>query len=257
MRKYIYVWLKTASLSIQSNFQQRGGAFVFMLGKLIRFGFFLLLLTLIGEKVSKVTGYSLNQMIIFFLFFNLFDIFGQTFFRGIYWFRDQIISGEFDFRLVKPMSPLFQALTRQTDILDLPLFVMIVIALIKPALALSPLALLSTLSLSLSGFIIITAIHVFVAGLGVVTTEVDHTIMIYRDLSSMARVPVDIYTPFIRSLITFVIPIGLAYTVPAKAFLNLLSPWLFISSILAAIVFFALSLRFWRYALTQYSSASS
>ncbi len=230
---------------------------MFMIGKLIRFGFFLMLLILIGEKVSLVTGYSLDQMVIFFLFFNLFDIFGQTFFRGIYWFRDQIISGEFDFRLVKPMSPLFQALTRQTDVLDVPLFIIIIIVLIKPALTLSPLSLLFFIILSLSGFIIITAIHIFVAGLGVVTTEVDHTIMIYRDLSSMARVPTDIYTPFIRNLITFIIPIGIAYTLPAKAFLNLLSPWLFIASIAAAAVTLTASLKFWHYALTQYSSASS
>src|SRR3989304_8625296 len=208
MHKYLFVWFKSASLSVQSSIAQRGGAIMFMIGKLIRFGFFLMLLILIGEKVSLVTGYSLDQMVIFFLFFNLFDIFGQTFFRGIYWFRDQIISGEFDFRLVKPMSPLFQALTRQTDVLDVPLFIIIIIVLIKPALTLSPLSLLFFIILSLSGFIIVTAIHIFVAGLGVVTTEVDHTIMIYRDLSSMARVPTDIYSPSIRVLLTFIIPLS-------------------------------------------------
>src|SRR4030042_278722 len=130
MRKYLLVWFKSASLSVQSNLQQRGGSLLFILGKIIRFSFFLILLTIIGERVSKISGYTLNQMIIFFLFFNFFDIFGQTFFRGIYWFREQVISGEFDFRLVKPMSPLFQALTRQTDILDLPIILIVIIVFV-------------------------------------------------------------------------------------------------------------------------------
>ena len=257
MRKYLFVWFKSASLSIQSNLQQRGGSLMFMLGKIIRFTFFIVLLVLIGERVSQVSGYSLNQMIIFFLFFNFFDIFGQTFFRGIYWLRHQVISGEFDFRLTKPMSPLFQALTRQTDVLDLPLFIIIVAILAKQAVSLPLSSLAVFLILIISGMLIVTAIHIFVAGIGVMTTEVDHTIMIYRDLSSMARVPTDIYSPSIRAFLTFIIPIGIAYTIPAKAFLQIISPIFIIYAILASLVFFSISIYFWRYALTKYSSASS
>lgn len=257
MRKYLFVWLKSASLSAQSNLQQKGGALMFITGKFIRFGFFLLLLILIGERVSRVSGYTLNQMITFFLFFNFFDIFGQAFFRGLYWFRQQVISGEFDFRLAKPMSPLFQALTRHTDVLDVPLFVIIVVALVRQAVGMPLQTLGVFIVLTAAGMIIVTAIHVFIAGLGVITTEVDHTMMIYRDLSSMARVPTDIYAPSIRAFLTFIIPIGIAYTIPAKAFLGILSSGLIIYSIFASVIFFAASLVFWRYALTQYSSASS
>lgn len=230
---------------------------MFLTGKIIRFSFFLLLLLLIGERVSKVSGYSLHQMVVFFLFFNFFDMLGQIFFRGIYHFRQIVISGEFDFNLLKPISPLFQALTRVTDVLDIPLFSIISFYLIKQAMKLPINLLFSFGILTFGALLIITAIHIFVAGIGVITTEVDHTIMIYRDLSSMARVPTDIYAPSIRAFLTFIIPIGIAFTIPAKAFLGILSSGFAIYSIIASLFFFALSLKFWKYALTQYSSASS
>ncbi|MBI2009596.1 MAG: ABC-2 family transporter protein [Candidatus Chisholmbacteria bacterium] len=257
LRKYFIVWLKSASLSTQSNLTQRFGAILFITGKLIRFGFFLVLLIVIGDRVSSTTGYSLNQMIIFFLLFNLLDMFGQIFFRGIYWFRQQVVTGEFDFRLTKPMSALFQALTRQTDILDLPLFILIIIYLAKNAAAFAPIPWGLFVALTLAGLVVITAVHIAVAALGVLTTEVDHTMMIYRDLSAMARVPIDIYGSSIRTFLTFIIPIGIAYTIPAKAFLGLVSIQTALISIAIAIASFFLSLILWRFALTKYSSASS
>lgn len=257
MKKYFTVWLKSASLSTQANLTQRFGAILFITGKLIRFGFFLILLIVIGDRVSLTTGYSLNQMVIFFLLFNLLDMFGQIFFRGIYWFREQVVTGEFDFRLTKPMSALFQALTRQTDILDLPLFILIIIYLAKNAAAFAPIPWGLFVVLTGASLVVITAIHIAVAALGVLTTEVDHTMMIYRDLSAMARVPIDIYTSFIRTFLTFVIPIGIAYTVPAKAFLGLVNVQTALLAIAIAIIFLFLSLFLWRYALSKYSSASS
>jgi len=257
MKKYFRVWFKSSTLSVQSNLTQRGGALMFITGKFIRFGFFLILLALIAERVDQVSGFTLQQLVIFYLFFNLFDIIGQVLFRGIYRFRQQILSGEFDFRLVKPMSPLFQALTRETDLLDLPLLIIVLVYLLQDALKQPFQNLIYFLVLFLAGVLIITAIHIFVAAFGIITTEVDHTIMIYRDLSAMARFPIDIYALPIRAFLTFIIPISIAFTVPAKAFMGLIALPTVIFSLFISTLFFLLSLRFWRFALTKYSSASS
>ena len=257
MKKYFLVWLKASELSIQANLAQRGGSVMFMLGKFIRFASFIILLSLISGGVKKATGYTLQQMINFFLFFNLFDLIGQLFFRGIYWFRGQIISGEFDFMLLKPIAALFQVLSRHTDILDLPLLLVVSGYLLTQAVGMPVVNLFIFTILAISGGMIVTAVHIFVAALGVITTEVDHTIMIYRDLSSMARVPTDIYALPIKFLLTFIIPVSIAYTVPAKAFMGILEPNLIFISPTIGIIFFLSSLKFWQYALTKYSSASS
>ena len=81
--------------------------------------------------------------------------------------------------------------------------------------------------------------------------------MVFRDISSMARVPVDIYIDSIRALLTFVIPLAVAFTFPAKALLGLLNPTVIAISFLSSIIFLFASYRLWRFALTKYSSASS
>jgi ABC-2 type transport system permease protein len=110
---------------------------------------------------------------------------------------------------------------------------------------------------SIAGVILSTSIHIFVAALGVLTTEVDHTMWIYRDLSLMARFPIDIYTDFLRALLTFVLPVGIIFTFPAKAFMGILGINNLLIAIVMAGVFYYLSILFWRYSLTKYSSASS
>lgn len=257
MKKHYLIWLTTAKLSIQSMLENRLGVIFFTTGKVFRFLFFLFFLILIHQEVQEVSGYTLRQMIVFFLIFNIVDLFGQIFFRGIYWFRQQVISGEFDFRLVKPANPLFQALTRQTDILDIPMLLLTLTFLFTQGINATFYQLLLFTLVLASGFLIITAIHIAVAALGVITTEVDHTIMIYRDLSQMARVPVDIYTDTIRALLTFVIPVAIAYTLPAKTLLGIVSLPTVAFALIASCITLAVSLKLWHYALTQYSSASS
>jgi len=235
----------------------RLSSLMFLLGKFIRFFFFLWFLLVLRDRIEQVAGYSLDQLIVFFLIFNFFDLIGQLFYRGIYWFRYDIVSGNFDFKLVKPLNPLFQVLTTHTDFLDIPVLILVVVFLGFKIPTIATINLLPFAVLSLVSMLILTAIHIVVAAIGVITTEVDHTIWIFRDLASMARVPTDIYTGFIRALLTFVVPVALVFTYPAKALLGLLSWQLITLTVLAALLVYFLALKFWHYALTQYSSASS
>lgn len=255
--KYPKIWLKTSSLSLQTQVVSRGASLMYITGKLIRFGFFLWLIITVAQNVQMISGYKLNQLIIFFLVFNVFDMLGQILFRGIYWFRGDVISGRFDLVLVKPINCLFQILTKHTDFLDLPLFLIVVGILLKQGLYLKLTDWLLFFILGSASFLIITAIHIIVASIGVLTTEIDHTIMIYRDLSNMARVPVDIYINPIRLFLTVVFPVAIIMTFPAKALMGILAfPWI-IFSLAMSLIFFLISLKFWKYALTCYNSASS
>ena len=255
--KYPKIWLKTSSLSLQSQLTSKGASLMYIAGKLIRFGFFLWLIVRVAQNVQRISGYHLNQLVIFFLVFNLFDMLGQILFRGIYWFRADVVSGRFDLVLLKPINVLFQVLTRHTDFLDLPLFTIVLFALLKQGIYLKPLDWLLFFIIGAASLLIITAVHIFVASIGVLTTEIDHTIMIYRDLSNMARVPVDIYAKPIRLFLTFAFPVAIVMTFPAKAVMGILTfPWISFS-LAVAFLFFFFSLKLWQYALTQYSSASS
>jgi ABC-2 type transport system permease protein len=212
---------------------------------------------LVGGGVDSINGYSTSNLITFFLVFNLFDLFGQIFFRGIYWFRGQVLSGEFDLRLIKPMSPLFQALTRQTDVLDIPMLVVVLSALIWQHLDASINQILLFILLTGSAMVIITSIHILVAALGVMTTEVDHTMMVFRDLTSMARFPIEIYQPLIRWGLTVILPVAAAFTFPAQALSGTITPFWTIMSLIMAVGWWSFSQWVWQRALKHYTSASS
>jgi len=87
--------------------------------------------------------------------------------------------------------------------------------------------------------------------------EIDHTVMIYRDLVSMGRLPIDIYKEPFKSLLTFIVPVGVMVTIPAKALIGLVGPVGVVSSLIFGLALLFFSIKFWHYALKKYTSASS
>lgn len=257
IRKYLYIWFKTTALSLETILTTKAASLMYLGGKLLRFFIFFWLILRIGDQVEKVSGFTVDQLVVFFLIFNLFDSIGQLFFRGVYWFREDVVSGKLDLILLRPMSALFQIMTKRTDFLDVPVFLLVIIMLAKRSINFPFETWLVFGVMMTISIILITAIHIFVVAVGILTTEVDHLMLIYRDFSTMTRLPIDIYLRPIQILLTLVVPVGVIMTFPAKAFLGILSwPNILLGLVLGA-VFLGAGLSLWRYSLSKYSSASS
>lgn len=261
MKKYLRTWLFLALNATLVAFTSRFGAVLLFLGKVLRFFFFLFFFVFLVERTKTLGNYNLWQVVFFYLTFNFIDTLSQFLFREVYRFRYQVVSGNFDFILTKPFNPLFRVIFGGADILDLvillPLLFGVFFTASKLGVSITLFNVLTYIVLSFVGFLIALSFHIFVASLAILTTEIDNTIMLYRDLTSMARIPVDIYREPVRALLTFVIPVAVMMTFPAKALMGLLSlPFIFYSIAICS-VFLFLSLKFWGFALRQYSSASS
>ena len=258
--KYVHLWVKLTANSFLVSLTSRLSAILFLMGKLFRFIFFGVFLIVLFSKTEGIADYTLMQGLFFFLTFNLIDTATQLFFREVYRFRQLVVSGDFDLVLIKPMSPLFRALVGGADPLDLLMLIPYVWALIYVGSKIGQVTLVhmsAYMLLLVNGFVIASGFHILVLALAIVTTEIDHAVMIYRDITSMGRVPVDIYREPLRSIITFGIPVGVMMTFPAKALFGLLSPGVIALSLFIGGVFLFISVRMWKYALTKYASASS
>ncbi len=258
--RYLRFWIKLSVASFTTFFVTRWNMVIFLAGKLIRFVLFIAFLLILFRETDRLVDYNVFQVLFFYFSFVVLDTIAQLFFREVYRFRDLIVYGDFDLVLTKPINSLFRALAGGADPLDLLTLVPYVSSLIYVGVHLGIKSWTSVglyVLLLLNGFVIATGFHILVLALAIVTTEIDHTIMIYRDLTSMGRVPVDIYREPLRSLITFVIPVGLMMTFPAKAFLGLISLQSIIFSLGLGMAFLFFCLRVWKYALTKYTSASS
>lgn len=257
MKKAWNIFLLFTKFSIKITFRHPAGVVLFTLGKLIRFGMFFLFVYYLLFNTKLLAGYSLQQTIIFYMTFNILDTTSQLLFREVYRFRQLVVSGELDTILVKPYHPFLKILVGGVDVLDIIItFIYIAIAafFIMQLPEFSTIHILLYIALLFNGLLIATSFHIAVLALGILTTEVDHTIMIYRDMTRLGTFPIDIYQQPIRFLFTFVIPIGIMVSIPVKSLLNLLSwPW-YIASFSFGFISLFIALQFWNYALKKYQS---
>lgn len=260
VKKYFRVWLALTSYSFMTMLSSRFSFSLFLIGKMLRFIFFFGFLMIVLSKTKFLVGYNSYQVAFFVLTFNLIDTGVQLLFREVYRFRPLVVSGNFDLVLVKPFNALFRVLAGGADVVDLFMFIPFAagaIYLIGKIGSFTILHFTFYILLLANALLIATAFHIAVLALGILTTEIDNTIMLYRDLTRMGMVPVDIYKEPLRLFITFILPIGVMMTYPPKALMGLLSPQgILISFFLGGVLFF-LSLKFWHYSLRRYSSASS
>lgn len=245
--------------SLQTNLASPWIFLIYFFSKLTRYGTFLGFLFLMTSQLKFIGGYSPVQVLIFYLCFNVIDTSAQLLFREVYRFRPLVNSGGFDMVLVKPLNPLIRVLVGGPDFIDAGILLVLLGILIFTIVKISPDAssLLGFGLLLVNSLLIATAFHIFVLGIGILTLSVDHIIMIYRDLTSLVRIPVDFYTQPLRSIITFVIPLGIMFTFPAKALFGLLGWQSVVGSFVMGLSSLFLSIKFWNYSLKHYQSASS
>nr|MBI5455540.1 ABC-2 family transporter protein [Candidatus Levybacteria bacterium] len=262
MKKYFKVWKQIAIMNLESQYGSgsRLNTALLIAGKIIRLFFVLAFLIYLFAHTKTLAGYTLYQTLLFFMTFNLVDITAQFFFRGIYVTRNLVKEGYLDTVLVKPINPLFRIASHTIDFLDLLTLIPVVGVLIYVISNVGPLTYQSVsvyLFLCFLGFLIAMAIHIIIAALAVSTQEIDNEIWIYRDLMTMGRFPVDIYSAPIQFILTFVVPVAVMISIPSKALIgNLAFEWIFTSTTIT-FVFVTFSLWFWNYCLKQYSSISN
>lgn len=261
IKKYVRIWKQLSALAIGSYLSNRIDSITYFIGKTVRFGFFLLLIVSLFAFTDELAGYSQYEVILFFLTFNLVDVFAQALFRGIYAFRTDINRGNFDFILSKPVNPLFYSMSRLTDILDIiflvPIVALIVYVMGKLPVPPGPPQVLLYVGLVLAGMVIVLAIHIISASVTIWKIESENFIWLYREAMTIGRFPPEVYSPAVRALFTFAVPIITAVAFPVKGVLQTLDWEWTLFTLLYAAAFFVFSLIVWKASLKAYSSASS
>ena len=259
--RYFRIWRRLAIISFMVQMESFISSFGYLLGTLGRLGFFLFFLVSIFKQTDALDGYTLPEVALFFLTFNIVDIVAQLFFRGVYGIRSLIREGDFDYFLIQPANILFRVAFHTVDFLDvvtiLPVFAITLYVLNHMGGPIPTFHWILYVLLALNGLVIAFAIHIAVASLAVLTQELENTIWIYRDLMTLGRFPSDIYASPMRAILTFVVPVAVMVSFPAKAFLGRLDKiWVF-QAVAMAMTSLALSLRFWRFSIRRYTSVSS
>lgn len=243
--------------SLKTVMQARAGILLFVIGKALRVIFLFVFLIILFQNTRLIKGYSFSQLVVFYLTYNLIDTCSQIIFREVYRFRPLVVSGEFDMVLLKPFHPFIKILIGGIDFIDIVFLIPYIFGIAYMIGRLPNINIFTItlyLGLLINTFIIATSFHILVLAIGILTTEVDHTIMIYRDITALGRFPIDIYQNPFKDIFTFIIPIGIMMTFPSYALFGLLSNTMLLISCIISAILLIFSLYTWNYALKKYQS---
>jgi len=260
MKKSLKIWWFYTANSFQQMAANRVAMVIFLFGKIFRIAMFFVFLNLVFFSAKSLGGYTPSQAILFYLIFNLIDTTGQLLFREVYRFRPLLVSGDLDLILVKPINPLVRVLLGGADLFDLVVFAALLVILliyIPSNFIVTWPFFFGFLILFVGSLLISAALHIAILSFGILFISIDHLVMIYRDLTALMRIPADVYSAPLRFLLTFIIPLAVMFTLPAKALMGLITwPNIMLSLIISYFIFH-ISLIFWRWSLRFYGSASS
>jgi len=260
-KRYWSLFLQLAKMAFSTATVSKFDFWSFVIGKLVRIVLFLVLIVSLFRFTDNIVGFTKGQMILLYATMNLIDIIVQVFFfRGFHALQHEVRKGNFDFALTKPVDPLVLTTFRYVDLMDivtlLPSVGILVWAIVEIGSATFSQAIWYTL-LSLNGLAIVYGIGLIFGGLTFYTTQMENIWMFYRHGMQMARFPVDIYSGFFRFTFTFILPIAVIVTFPAKAYFGILSLPFYLYSFGLSIVLIMFGKWFWNHALAKYQSASS
>jgi ABC-2 type transport system permease protein len=110
----------------------------------------------------------------------------------------------------------------------------------------------------LAGGAIVYSLWIVLATLTFWFIRIENILMIFWSMYMAGRWPVGIYPGRLRVVLTVIVPIAFAVTVPAEAISGRLTAWTLLSSAVAlAAAMLTLSRWFWTYGLKRYSGASA
>ena len=176
-------------------------------------------------------------------------------------FMEDVRLGTFDFILTKPVDAQILASMRQIEVWKL---VDVVVGLVVLTVAIDQLGAsvglaeaISFLVALLAGVTIIYSFLLILATCAFWFVRLDNILNIFQSMYEAGRWPIGIYPPWLRTTLTFLVPIGFAITVPTEGLVGRLTSPNLLGAIALAIALPVVARVFWRIGVRHYSGASA
>ncbi|HRW10389.1 MAG TPA: ABC-2 family transporter protein [Caldilineaceae bacterium] len=176
-------------------------------------------------------------------------------------FMEDIRMGTLDFMILKPEDAQFLVSVRQIEIWKLIDIVMglavLVVALVRLGTQLGVVEAISFGIALLAGATIVYSFWMMLATCAFWFVKTENILVIFQSMYQAGRWPITIYPGWLQMMLTFLVPIAFAVTVPAQALTGRLTGQTLLLAVLVAVVLFALARWFWRYGIRFYAGASA
>jgi ABC-2 type transport system permease protein len=225
-------------------------------------GWELLSLGIIFSNTETIGGWDFGQLIALLGVFRLI----HTLMIALIWpntekFNQSIRDGSMDYTLLQPINSMFLVTFSRITVWrawDLVLAVILIIVGMNLSGDTASLSnILTFILLTISGAIIIYSLWIVLIALTFWFTKFDNNVTILQALLDAGRYPVTVYPVWLRILVTFVIPIAVATTVPLQGLRGDLTIGRVLMFVAIGMASFLIASQVWKRGLKQYSGASS
>jgi ABC-2 type transport system permease protein len=176
-------------------------------------------------------------------------------------FMEDIRLGTLDFMILKPEDAQFLISVRQIEIwklIDILLgLVVMVAALVRLEAQFGLLQALSFAVALLAGGAIVYSFWLILATSAFWFVKTENILVIFQSMYQAGRWPVTIYPVWLQTILTFLVPVAFAVTVPAQALTGRLTMQTLALAVALAVGLLLVSRWFWRFGIRFYSGASA
>lgn len=249
-------------INVQQELAYRVDTLVNILTSLMWLGWELVGLSIIFSNTNTIGGWSAGDLIALLGVFRLVN----TFMQMVIWpntekFNRGIREGSLDYIFLQPFNSQFMVSFSRIviwNIWNLAIGIaLIVVGLSMTSSTASLGNILVFLLLTFSGGMVIYSLWVVLIALTFWFTKFDNNVTLMQAMMDAGRFPATVYPVWLRIIVTFLVPIALATTVPLQALRGELEWWHIVLALAAGAFAFIVSRAVWRAGVRRYSGASS
>lgn len=239
------------------------------------FGFFftqimgIMFLYLVFQQIPDLKGWSLEQLVFIYGFAQIPRGIDHLFTDNVWLIAwRQVINGDFDRYMLRPMNLLFQIISEklQPDAIgELLVGTILVVRSLSKGIVIVDAKHIALFVVSIiAGAIIYTSIKIFFASIAFWTKISGPFLQFAYETADFAKYPTEIYAKVVRFIITWIIPFAFVAYLPASYFLGVKSNIVFISGAgiigaecVIAVVFWIIAYALFKRGTQVYESAGN
>jgi ABC-2 type transport system permease protein len=249
-------------LGVLNELEYRANFYIQIVRSVISLATGLAGLTIVFSHTDTLGGWLLAELLILLgVYFLGSGIIGIVIQPSMQRFMEDVRQGTLDFTLTKPEDAQVLISVRQVQIwkvMDLILGLAVIgIAIDRLGLVVGPMQLLGFLVAFSAGTVIIYSFWLMLATLTFWFLKIENILVIFQSMYQAGRWPVGIYPWWLRSTLTFLVPVAFATTVPAEALAGRATIQTLAGAVALAVALLLLSRRFWNIGVRRYSGASA
>lgn len=247
---------------IKAQLQYRASTYLLVFAQFVAQFFFILSFYYLFQKFGNIKGYTYSQVIFVYGVFNTCFSIAEMFFKGILDFYRLIKSGEFDILLIRPRNLLLQVIGSKFEVSRVGRLVQDIIVLIYGFAILDVkwdlLKIVCFLLTIGGGIILFFCIFLFFATMTFWTIDNSAFLDIFMDGGKdILQYPVNVFNKGIKIILTYILPFAFINYYPILYMIGKQTNILYAFSPVILIIWFALSLIFWKKGIKNYSSTGS